>query len=89
MVEANPHNDDTFVPNKRICVIFLNGKTDLLVLNRRYAKGYADLTVYLADDEKNAKEIAKLLGMEVIIIHKDIDKKKFNAVIKELKEMIK
>ena len=51
MVEANPYDDDTFVPDKRICVIIMNGKTNLLVLNRRYAKGYADLTVYVAEDE--------------------------------------
>ena len=50
MVEADPH-EDTFVPDKRICVIIMNGKTNLLVLNRRYAKGYEDLTVYVDEDE--------------------------------------
>lgn len=87
MVEADSH-EDTFVPDKRICVIIMNGKTNLLVLNRRYAQGYADLTVFLAEDEKTAKEIAKELGMDVIIIHNDIDKTKFNAVIRELRRLI-
>ena len=48
-----------------------------------------DLTVYVAKDEKTAEEIAKLLGMDVIIIHRDIDKKTFNAVITELKRTIR
>ena len=87
MVEADPH-EDTFVPNKRICVIIMNGKTNLLVKNRRYAQGYADLTVYVANDEQIAKEIAKELGMDVIIIHNDIDKTKFNAVVRELRNLI-
>ena len=87
MVEANPHNDDTFVPNKRICVIFMNGKIDLLVLNPRYARGYEDLTLYLNNDKKIAEDIARLLGMTVMQ-YDDIDKKKFSAVIRELREII-
>ena len=74
MVEADPH-EDNYVANRNLCVTIMNGKTDLLVLNPRYAQGCADLTVYVAKDEKTAKKIAKLLGMDVIIIHRDIDKK--------------
>ena len=86
MVEAYP-NDDTFVPDQRICVTFMNGKVDLLVLNRRYAKGYSDITPYLINDERTAGEIAKLLGMTAMH-HRDIDKRKFNDVMSELKKLI-
>ena len=64
MVYAYPYDDDTFVPDEGMCVTFMNGKTDLLALNPRYA-GYEDLTQYVTEDEKIAAEIAKLLRMTV------------------------
>ena len=42
----------------------------------------------MTDDEKAAAEIAKLLGMTVTH-HRDIDKERFNAVITELKRLIR
>ena len=42
----------------------------------------------MTEDEKIAAEIAKLLGMTVMH-HRDIDKKRFNDVIKELKKIIR
>jgi hypothetical protein len=90
MVEANnPPDDEIFRPDVRVCVSMMNGKTDLLVLNPRYSTGYADLTEYLAKDEKDVVEIAKNLGMTIWKQCRDIDRKQFFSVIKELKKFIK
>ena len=61
MVQANP---EFFIPNERVCVTIMNGKTDLLILNPRHS-GCADLSTFLANDEKSAVDIAKNLGMTV------------------------
>ena len=56
MVEANP---EFFIPDERVCMTVMNGKTDLLKLNPRYKKGYEDLSENLVVDEENVGELAK------------------------------
>ena len=56
-------------------------------MNSRH-KGAADLTEFLVKDEQSVKEIAKNLGMKVLIHHRDIDYAQFLQVIKKLKKLI-
>ena len=43
MFEPNPE-DEIFVPQARVCLTVMNGKTDMLVKNPRFSKGYEDLS---------------------------------------------
>ena len=49
MVEAYPE-EEIFIPDERVCVTVMNGKTNLLKLNPRYER-MADLSEYVAKDE--------------------------------------
>ena len=71
MVQTDPE-DEFFIPDKRLCVTVMNGKTDMLVSNHRYSH-LADLSLYVADDENSAAEIAKNLGIKVLAHHRDIN----------------
>ena len=66
--------DEFFLPDERVCVTVMNGKTDMLELNPRYSR-FADLSEYVVNDENSAADIAKNLGIKVLAHHKDINYK--------------
>ena len=70
MVDAA--EDEIFIPDVRVCVTVMNGKTDLLVLNPRY-QGLADLSSYVTNDENFSVKIAQNLGATILQHHRDID----------------
>ena len=88
MVEANPE-DQFFIPDVRVCLTVMNGKTNLLQLNPLYKNGFEDLSQFLIEDEKNVAEIAKNLRMTIVKHHRDIDFDQFQEVITELSNFIR
>ena len=45
--------DETFIPDVRVCVTVMNGKTDLLILDDNY-RSFFDISKALVKDEKLA-----------------------------------
>ena len=69
MVQSVP---EFFIDDERICVTVMNGKYDLL----RRCPGHEfiyELTEYLVNDEKYAKDIARNLGVTVFQHYWDLD----------------
>ena len=68
----------------------MNGKTDLLKLNPRYADGrFRDLTQFLDSDQLMAEEGAKSLGATIFKRYQNLNFDEFQKLVVELNKILK
>ena len=68
----------------------MNGKTDLLKLNPRYADGrFKDLTQLLDNDQELIEQGAKNLGATIFKHYKNLNYAEFQNLVDELNKILK